>query len=361
MTKAKRWKLIFYILGVLIFAYMIYAIGIDKIWSNIKETGWWFFPIIGIWLVVYIINSFAWNTIIRDKETPKEQYPSFLKVLKVTVSGYTINYITPVVALGGEPYRILEMKDHLGAQKATSAVLSYSMMHILSHVVFWMCSIVLILILLQPAWGLAVGCIIMFAVFVFALYMLFQGYQKGMVAKTFRILGKVPILKKYIRKFNEDKLQSFQEIDKNIVNLLKNRKPAFISALGLEVLARTVSCFELFFIAKAINIDISLLDSIVLYAGSTLFSNLLFFSPMQLGTREGGLALTLKTMGYTASLGIYMGLVMRIRELFWIGIGLLLMKIKSPSQKHDPESLKVLTEMKISDVADLSPQEEGEI
>jgi len=329
MRKMKKWNIVFYVVGLLIFFYMIYAIGIGNIWENIRETGWWFLPIIGIWLVVYIINTFAWNAIVRDKsDLTITRYPSFLKMLKITVSGYCINYITPVVALGGEPYRIFQIQEYTGGHKATSKVLSYSMMHILSHIVFWMCSIILILLWYRPAWGLSLGLGLTFLLFVFALYMLFRGYRKGLVAKTFRILEKIPFIKKTVRNFSENRAQTFQEIDQNIIKLYTCRRWVFFQALFLEFLARVVSCLELVFIAKAFGTDMSMLSAIALYAGSTLFSNIMFFSPMQLGTREGGLVLTLLVMGHSAALGVYTGLVMRIRELFWIGVGLLLMRIK---------------------------------
>ena len=61
----------------------------------------------------------------------------------------------------------------------------------------------------------------------------------------------------------------------------------------------------------------------------SLFTNILFFSPMQIGTREGGFALALKTLSLPAGLGIYVSLVTRVRELFWIGVGILLMKVKT--------------------------------
>lgn len=341
MSKTKNWKVFFFIAGVLILGYMIYAIGVDVIWENVQKTGWWFVPIIGIWLVVYILNAFAWDTIMRDKKSPAPRHPSFLKVLKLTISGYAINYVTPVVALGGEPYRIMEMKERLGTRKATSSVISYSMMHMLSHIVFWMCSIVLIIILLKPSTGIVIGCVVTFCVFAFLLYLIFIGYRKGLVEKLFSVLSKVPLIKKPVRRFAEKNLESFNEIDRNIVNLSVNRKPAFYLALALEVLARVISCFELFFIAKAVGIDMGLLDSIVLYAGSTLFSNIMFFSPMQLGTREGGLALTLKAMGFAGSFGIYMGLVMRIRELFWIAIGLLLMRFRTFPKRTKYKDMKI--------------------
>ncbi len=331
MTTAKKWKIGFFAAGILIFSYMIYAIGLEHIWENICKTGWWFLPIIGVWLLVYTSNTFAWSAIVREQKDGA--YPPFLKMLKWTISGYCINYITPVVALGGEPYRILELQEYTGTRKATSAVLSYSMMHILSHFVFWMCSIVVILCWLRPPWGLTVGLCITFAVFLLALYMIFRGYRKGLVAKTFRILEKIPLINKPVRKFSEHKMPIFMEIDQHIVNLFSNRKKVFFTALGLEFLARVISCLELVFIAKAIGQEMSMIDAIVLYAGSTLFSNIMFFSPMQLGTREGGLALTLSIMGLTAALGVYMGLVMRIRELVWIGLGLLFIRIGKAKRK----------------------------
>ena len=341
MSKARNWKIFFFIAGVLILGYMIYAIGLDVIWENVQKTGWWFAPVIAIWLIVYILNALAWDTIMRDKKSPVKHHPSFLKVLKVTISGYAINYITPVVALGGEPYRILEMKEKFGTHKATSSVLSYSIMHMLSHIVFWMVSIILIIVLLKPSVVLIVGCGVTFCIFAFLLYIIFKGYKKGLVGKVFSWLEKIPFIKKPVRRFAEKNFESFNEIDRNIVNLITNRKPAFFLALALELAARVIACFEILFIAKAVGIDIGLIDSIVIYAGSTLFANIMFFSPMQLGTREGGLALVLKIMGFAGSFGIYMGLVMRIRELFWIAVGLLLTRINTFPKKKKDKNMEV--------------------
>jgi hypothetical protein len=49
---------------------------------------------------------------------------------------------------------------------------------------------------------------------------------------------------------------------------------------------------------------------------------------MQIGTREGGFALALRALSLPAGLGIYVSLVTRVRELFWMGVGILLMKVK---------------------------------
>jgi hypothetical protein len=48
---------------------------------------------------------------------------------------------------------------------------------------------------------------------------------------------------------------------------------------------------------------------------------------MQLGGREGGFALAVGGLSLSGAYGVYTALITRVRELFWIVIGLALMKI----------------------------------
>ena len=143
MSKTKLITNTFFAIGIAFLAFLIYKIGIDVIWDNIKLTKWWFFGIVGIWGVVYLINAVSFNTIIKDGSEESKSV-SFLNVFKLTISGYAINQITPMGLLGGEPYRIMQLKPKLGIQKATSSVLLYMMMHIVSHFIFWIISIPLL-------------------------------------------------------------------------------------------------------------------------------------------------------------------------------------------------------------------------
>jgi hypothetical protein len=75
------------------------------------------------------------------------------------------------------------------------------------------------------------------------------------------------------------------------------------------------------------GLTITFLHSILIVAFTTLFANLIGFLPMQLGVQEGGFVLSIAALGLSAALGIFVSIICRFREIVWILIGMLFMKI----------------------------------
>lgn len=314
-------------IGILAVGIMVAKIGWQSILKNIEDTGWWFLAVLLVWLVVYVLNAFSWRLIIRNNCEEAKRI-SFLYILKLTITGYAINCSTPVGLMGGEPYRILELKKYVGATKATSSVILYSMMHVVSHFLLWMISVLLIAFTIPMDEGLIGILVGVFTVCIALLFLFFRGYKKGMVVKIFTLLRKLPYVKKWAVKFYQSNEEKLQIIDEQIAHLHGNQKRRFYSSLGLELLARIVGCLEIYFIVQAMGFDITFIDSVIVVAFSSLFANILFFSPMQLGTREGGYILALKLLALPANLGFSVSIITRIRELFWIALGMLIMKLQ---------------------------------
>jgi uncharacterized membrane protein YbhN (UPF0104 family) len=322
---SKLYKAIFLIIGIITLCFMINSLGINEIWFNIRKTGFWFIPITGIWLAIYILNAFAFKSIIQEPSLPNSYLP-FFTVLRIIISGYAINYITPFLALGGEPYRVMELKKTLGTNKATSSVLLYGLMHMFSHVIFWLLSILLIVAYLPLDHLMMTGCAIAFGIGIIITYWFLRVYKKGVTISTFKLFQRIPFIRKWATPFAKAKENSLREIDDQVRIFYADRKGSFYKSLLLEIAARVVTCLEIYFIALAIGLKMSFFDSLIVSSASSLFANLIFFLPMQLGAREGGLVLALKSVGLAGSAGIFVGLITRIRELVWIVIGLLLIR-----------------------------------
>lgn len=331
--KSKLLRDLFYLLGLAILFFMAYKFGFHNILDNLKKTGWWFVPIISIWLVVYYLNSLCLKIILRDGSEESKNV-SVWKIFKLTISAYAINYITPL-AIGGEPYKAMELKKDIGGHKATTSVLLYVMMHYVSHFFFWMLSVPLFLIVVPviPAgvkivlWGMILGTLAL-------IYWGYTVYTKGIIKKALSIGSRFPFFGKKIRAYKEKNKEKFDEMDFLIADLYKNRKRDFYLSLGVELLSRIVWSLEIFFMVLPLNYSLNFAQSLLIYSFATLVANIFFFSPMQMGAREGGFALAVSFLSIPAGVGIYIGLITRLRELFWILVGFALVRIKPKSVKQ---------------------------
>ena len=252
---------------------------------------------------------------------------SLRKVYKLTISGFALNYATPCGLMGGEPYRIMELSPLIGSSRATSSVILYVMMHIFSHICFWLASVVLFVILYKPQgmmW-LLLGAVAAFCLV--AIYFFMKGYKHGMIVKTLRVLGRVPWAGKYARRFAERKQGSLQQIDRQIAELHSQHSSSFYASFLSEFTARVLTALEIYFIMRILTNDVNFFDCILIMAFTSLFGNIFFFSPMQLGAREGGFALSVSALSISSGYGVYTSLITRVREVIWIIVGLALMKI----------------------------------
>ena len=298
----------------------------SEILQHVQDAGWWFAAVLLLWIPIYTLNAWSWYLIVENGGKSKI---GFWRLWKYTVSGYALNYITPVGVMGGEPYRIVELTPYIGAERATSSVILYSMMHIFSHFCFWSVSLVLLIFMYGTQMSITLWILSALAALFCAIgiYFFAKGYQNGLAFKALRIFSHLPWVGKYIHRFTEKNEQSIHHIDLQIAELHKQRKSTFYASLSLEFAARILGCLELMFCLLLITDKVSFWDCVLMQAFTSLFANLIFFIPMQMGVREGGMALFADFMKTGSAYGVLTSLLVRLREIVWIAIGLLLLKI----------------------------------
>ena len=333
----------FFLLGVVAVVVMILTFDVSfvELWEHIKHAGLWLIPIIGIWILIYAMNAWAWQRITNS--TVGESGPvRFLRIFKLTISGFALNYATPMGGLGGEPYRIMELSKNIGNQRATSSVILYVMTHFLAHFTFWFLSALLYLALaINGELPFTLPIKILLGVTILACagasYLFSRGYRNGMVVKIITFLGKLPFLHKWSHRFLERHNEALANVDNQIAALHQQDKRTFYSSLAVEVLARVVQALEIMFMLLLFGQDwgggasgllLTFLYSILILAITTLCANIIGFLPMQLGVQEGGFVLSIALLGLAPSLGIFVCIICRVREIFWILAGLVLMRIK---------------------------------
>ena len=339
----QRLNNLFFVVGVLACVVMLLTFDVSfvELWQHLCHAGYWLIPIVGVWLFIYGINAWSWYTIIRSKCDADGEYVGFWRVYRLTITGYALNYATPVGGLGGEPYRVMELSKDVSTQHATSSVILYAMMHFFAHFWFWFTSIFIYLALaavgdlpINTPIATVLGVIILFCLLAF--YVFSKGYRNGLVVNVLSWTGHIPGLKGWSSRFREKHAESLQNIDEQIAALHAEDKRAFYKSLLLEYLSRIVQSSEVLFMLLLFGIDngggfsgllITYLHSILIVSFTTLFANLIGFLPMQLGVQEGGFVLSIAALGLSAALGIFVSIICRVREIIWIAIGMLLMRL----------------------------------
>lgn len=343
----KRLNNLFFICGIATVVVMLFTFDVSfiELWQHICRAGYWLIPIIGIWVIVYGINALSWQCIIKGNTSPEEKV-SFWRIFKLTITGYALNYATPVGGLGGEPYRIMELSKDISKEHAASSVILYAMMHIFAHFWFWFSSIFIYIALvavgdlpMTTMTAIVLGIIAVFCLIAF--YLFSRGYRKGLVIKIVRLIGKIPGLRNWSNRMLAKHGETFRNIDAQIAALHSQDKKNFYYSLLLEYLSRVVQSLEIMFMLLLFNIDcgggidgmvITFLHSVLIMAFTTLFANLIGFLPMQLGVQEGGFVISIAALGLSTALGIFVSIICRVREIIWILIGIMLMKTGNQDQ-----------------------------
>lgn len=317
---------LFLLIGTIAFVLMIYKIGIGTITDNLLKIEWWIIPILCLWILVYLLNTLSGLLIINNLEDLRRI--GFFQLYKITLSTFAINTATPMGLIGGEPYKIIELSPYLGSNKATSSVILFSAMHFLAHFIFWMLSITLTLVIipLDLTWKIALSISFIICLLLFKLTL--KGCKKGIINSIFKSIKRLPLLEHIVTKFIEKNKNNIQIIDTQIRGLQNNNPKIFYGTLMIELVARIISCAELYFLFIAYQTPINFIYCILIMAFTSLLANILFFMPLQIGTREAGFILSMKLLGLSPTLAITISIVTRIRELFWMIIGIILIKIK---------------------------------
>ena len=320
--------------GLAVLALMVTQLDFAQVWSGLSRAGYWFVAVIALWFFLYMFNTASWYVIINnagDADDKNVKKVGFWWLYKITVSGFALNYATPGGLMGGEPYRIMSLSPKIGTERASSSVILFAMTHIFSHFWFWFLS-VLLYVVVHPV-GVVMGAMLSVVTLftLVAIWFFVKGYKKGIAVSILGLLSRFPLVKRWAQGFFERHREQLANIDSQTASLHNQNPKAFVSAVLLELSCRIVSALEIYFILLVIQPSANYLDSILILAFTSLFANMLFFMPLQLGGREGGFLMSAKGLSLTTSAGIFVALIVRVRELIWTAIGLLLIKFDKKS------------------------------
>jgi uncharacterized protein (TIRG00374 family) len=310
------------LLGILIFVFIVYQIGILKIWENIKKITWQNFLILMVLRLFYwILRTINWKVIFDQYEAGS----SLLHLFNARMCSQAVGQLTPTAQLGGEAIRIYIVKCSSKRISLASVVVDKTI-EFLTTIAFTIIGVAIAIVRI-PMPGKIKTFLIGFNIVALLLVLFFLSKQKKGLFKWFiELMAKMKIKFKFLEK-NWEKIK---ETDEHISDFYRNHRKAFLGVSLLYslliMLWTTEVHLTLVFIGAT---NISFVDSFLI----TVLGSVAFVVPLIpgfLGIYEATYVALFAMLGKGTALGFTLVVIRRIIALLWAGIGLIpMLKRKS--------------------------------
>lgn len=325
MRRSHAIPAVFFLLGLGLFAWLVASFGVGAILDRIAASGGGIVAAFLIWFAIYALNAAAWRLALGRNAAGIGAAELFM----ITVSGFVINYITPVVALGGEPYKVGALSGRLGTRDAISSVVLYRMVNILGHMALLLAGILLAFLSAPLSPGLSAGLAASGAVVSLVIFLTLNGASRGLFDRLAKAAAKprpgalFPSVWRRVAKYGDE----LAGMDRVITDVYTNDRRSFVLSVALEFLARALMAVEVYVVFRSLGADVSFPGAVTVYVLYSIVINVLFFIPMNVGAREGGILLGMEGLAADPLTGVSVGIILRVREFAWIAVGLLFILI----------------------------------
>jgi len=313
MARLGNTKTLWFSVGSLLFAYLIYRVGPWTILTHLWALGWKL-PIIFLpYLIVYLLDTEGWRYTLGKGTLP------FQKLFAIRMAGEAFNHLTPLAYLGGEPLKASLLRRHgIPLDQGLASVVVAKTVMTLAQLIFVTWGIALALWQVKTQ-GLVFAGSMALVVLGMPVLLLFTAQQRGLFAGLLKLMRKLKLPLSRLEKREGD----FRSLDGHILSFYRQNRRGFAISFLLYFAGWTAGSLEVYLLLRFLGMPISLLTALSIEALSTLTKAAAFFIPASLGAQEGGNILIFLSFALSFQAGMTFSVVRRARELFWVALGLL--------------------------------------
>jgi uncharacterized membrane protein YbhN (UPF0104 family) len=262
------------------------------------------------------LEAVSWHYLLLDPHTR----PSLSRLFWLRLAGEALNQLTPTASLGGEAFKAARL-THAGVSfpDATASVVIHKGILVLSLVLYIVMGLALAPWLLPEA-ASHLGLLTLGAGALGAAGIAFLIIQvRNPCGVSMRLLDKLGVCPAAL-KAREGSLNG---LDARLATFYREHPGRCVLAFTLFFLSWVLHGVEVYVMFQALGHPISWPLALCLDALAMLFTALGFFIPAAVGVQEGGNILLALGFRLGAALGAAFSVLRRLREAFWLSLGLL--------------------------------------
>lgn len=300
--------------GIALFCVLLYRIGVDSVWANVRLIGWGFVFTIGQECAATFFNTMGW----RIAFTPPRPPIPFARLVAARLAGDAINNLTPTATVGGEVVRVRMLADVADTTALWASVAVAKLTQTCSQIGFIVVGLMYVLTHTALPAGIRDGMLIGLALLITGFAVAVALQRHGMFATGIRLAQRVglPVPARVD--------EQMRQLDAEIIRLY--RAPgAFLRSAAWFLAGWLCGVVEVYLILHFLEVGASWQRAVTIETLSIAIDAILFFVPAKAGTQEGGKVLIFTLLGLDPAKGLSLGIARRIRELTWSFTGLALL------------------------------------
>jgi len=301
--------------GVLILVFIIYKIGPQQIWENIKKLSVANFLILLALRVLYwLLRTLNWKVILEAYEGKTSLFHLFV----ARMCGHAVSQLTPTAQVGSEATRILMIKNSSKKVVVASVILDKTIEY-LTNISFTALGVILLFTHIALPGKIKTFFVGGVAIFVLFIIFILYRQKKGLLGWIVDIMSRIKIRFKFLEK-NREKIK---ETDEHISWFYQYHRGAFLIVFLLYALLIMLWATEIHLNLIFIGVtEISFLDTFLI----VILGNLAFifpFIPGSLGIYEATYIGLFALFGLGVDAALTLVLIRRLLALLLAGLGLL--------------------------------------
>ena len=314
----KRLHGIFLLIGLGLLGYLIYRIGPGTLLEQLLDAGWGFGAVVLTALASIVVMGVGWK-ILLDQGDSKA---GLVELVGASIVGAAINFLTPG-SMGGEPVKASLLGEKVPSEELVSTVLLHNLLYWLSNLLLIVLGFFLALATLDLPLRLTLvlgGATLLVAVPVLlGAWIIHRGSAEGFL----RLIGRFGIKPKNI----DHLMDKARQADKLVRKFRTEHPGPFWWAFVWVFVGRALSVLEVWVILLVMGHQVSLPTAFLVQATSLIVYVAFAFIPSQLGANEGASFMLFPFLGLSASVGVAMEVIRRLRVVALVLLGLALLAL----------------------------------
>jgi Lysylphosphatidylglycerol synthase TM region len=302
--------------GVALFAWMVYRVGPGVVATGLHQIGWGMVIIAAIAGLRFAARAAAWSLCIDPPHALR-----FRDAIAAVIAGDALGNATPLGPIVGEPAKAAFVRRRVPLAHALAALAIENVFYTLSAAAMIAAGMLALLFRfdlpdrLREVSELALLAVL--ALFAIALWILWR--------RPAIVSGSIGAMSRPSTRLNS-RLDRVRALERQVYTFAGRRRGALFPIIGAELMFHALGVFEVYVTLWFLYGETpSLLTSFILETVNRLITVIFKFVPMQVGVNEAGTALVTQVLGLGASTGVTLGVVRKVRMLFWASAGVVLL------------------------------------